>query len=407
MLTIDDLKNPVIYKQVLEYVNQRIDGYYNSKCYRSLCSRVDRLYNLIYMNKEGSRNVYTGANEWQSKITVPLVREMYLILRAAMKKSWAQDPIITLEPISSNTSYINAINSQEILNLNYINTSYRDKCLKEVYRNIASYGTSLAFTQYEQRESKVKKTVYDPIMGYSKAAVGDVSANCWNYIIPIKHYFQNPDIDCFDNSDFRGHQKRYFLTDLISEIKRYPELYIKERLKKVVEESRKGVLQTSNISKKENLADHNVSLDVYRYTGKLQIKGNEEDDTTYVMQLAGEHIFRFNVNDNDYGIDGYSCFNIDKFQDFWWSNTPIENVVPHQNIMDIIMQMNMDNAMRQLERYIFYDSGSIDIADIHNRHKNGGFIGVKIKDFQSQNMISEYQAENTAKEDLQLSLIHI
>jgi hypothetical protein len=238
-------------------------------------------------------------------------------------------------------------------------------------------------------------------MGYGKGPVTDISANCVNYTLPIKHYFQNPDITDFDNSDFRGHQKRYFLTDLVAEIKLNPDLYIKERLKKVIEEARKGTLQTSNIKGRENINDHNISLDVYRYTGKLQIKGNEGDNETYVLQIAGDHIFRFGVNDNDYGIDGYSCYNIDKFQDFWWANTPIENVVPHQNIMDIVMQMNADNAMKQLERYIFYDSGSIDIADINNRHKNNGFIGVKVKDFQIQNMIADYQAKNTANQDLQ------
>jgi hypothetical protein len=401
MITVEDLKDQSKYKKLVDYFNQRIDDYYTSKCYRSLCGRMDRLYNLIYMNKDSSRNAYTGANEWMSKITVPLVREMYLVLRAAMKKSWIQDPLITLEPIG-NTPYDNAQNSQDVLNLNYMNTQYRDRVLREIYRSTAGYGTSITFSQFEMRNNSSKRTAYDPVMGYYKADTNDLSANCWNYVIPIKHYFQNPDISDFDHTDYKGHVKRFFLTDLIAEVKRNPDLYLKERLKKIIDEARSNALKSSNILNREKaIQDRDISVDVYQYVGNAHIKGNELDDTEYVVWIAGEHIFRFSPNENDYGIDGYSCFNVDKFQDYWWSNTPIENVISHENIMTIVMQMSMDNAMRQLERYIFFDEGAIDFADIANRHKNDGFIGVRVKDMPIQNMFSEYQRKSTNLQDLQ------
>jgi hypothetical protein len=240
------------------------------------------------------------------------------------------------------------------------------------------------------------------MLGYHKSEVNDLTANCYNYTIPLKHYFQNPEVSDFDNSNYRGHVKRFFLTDLIAEVKRNPDLYIVDKLKKVIEEARSNALKSSNaISRDKPLGDKDISLDVYQYIGDAHIKGNELDNNKYVVWIAGEHIFRFGANENDYGIDGYACFNIDKFQDYWWSNTPIENVISHENIMTIMMQMSMDNAMKQLERYVFFDEGAIDFADIANRHKNDGFIGVRVKDMPIQNMFSEYQRKATNLQDLQ------
>lgn len=401
MITIDDLKNPVIYKRLVTHFNQCIDTYYQSKCYRALCGRLDRLFNLIYMNRDSNRNAYTGANEWMSKIQIPLVREMYLVLRSAMKKSWAQDPLITLEPLG-NTDYSAAQNAQELLNLNYVNTQFRDKTLNECYRWLSGYGTALMHSQYEVKNSKTTKTAFDPIRGYYKSDVADTSANCYNYIIPLKHYFQNPNISDYDRSNYRGHVQRIPLTALIAEAKKNPELYIIDRLKKVIEEARNNALKNSEIiSKEKGDSDTIIEVDVYKIAGTANIKGNEADDTKYVAWMAGEHIFRFHKNENDYGIDGYSCMNIDRFQEYFWSNSPIENVVSHENIMTMIMQMSMDNAMRSLERYIFYDEGSIDFADIQNRHKNDGFIGVRVKDMPIQNMFSEYQRKNSSIAELQ------
>lgn len=401
MLTQQDLNNPEKYKRIVDYVNGRIDNYFQSRCYKALCARYDRLFRLVYMDRESARNAYSGANEWQSKISVPLVREMYIVLRAAMKRSWNQDPLISLEPLGS-TSYENAVNAQDTLNLNYKNTMFRERVLRDIYRSCAGYGSAITFSQFEQRNNHIgKQTVYDQMLGYQRRPVEDITANCWNYLIPLKHYFQNPDIADFEFTDYKGHVKRYFLTDLIAEVKRNPEAYIKQRLMKVIDEAKKQTIGTSErIGKNERTAqESDISIDVYSWVGKIHIKGNEEDDTTYMLQIAGDHIFKFAENPNDFNIDGYSIYNLDKFEKYWWSNTPIENAVSYENIMSILMQTSIDSIMQGLERYIFYDAGSIDFADVNNRHKNDGFIPVRMKDLQMQNMIYDYQRKNSGVQD--------
>lgn len=400
MLSIQDLKDQVKYKRIVDYVNQRIDDYFQSKCYRSLCGRVDRMFRLVHMEKEGGQNAYTGANEWMSKISVPLVREMYIVLRSAMKRSWSQDPLITFEPMGS-TSYQNALNAQDVLDLNYKNTQFRDKVLREVYKTTAAYGTAVTFSQYEER-SRIsgKQTVFDPVLGYKRQDVTDTTANCWNYNIPIKHYFQNPDVAEHENSDYKGHVKRYFLTDLIAEYKRNPDLYLKDRLGKVINEAKSANLSTSNIiSRERQVTERDISVDVYQYFGKVHIKDNEIDDVDYVIWIAGDHIIRFGPNQNDYNIDGYSIFNLDKFEHYWWGNTPVENAVSYENIMTILMQTSIDSIMQGLEKYIFYDEGAIDFAKINERHKNNGFIGVRVKDMPMQNMVWDYQRKSTGVQD--------
>lgn len=398
MLTQQDLRNPEKYKRIVDYVNGRIDDYWHSKCYTSLTSRYDRLFRLIYMDRESSRNAYTGANEWLSKISVPLVREMYIVLRAAMKRSWNQDPLISLEPLGS-TTYGNATNAQEVLNLNYKNTFYRERVLKEIYRSCASYGSAITFSQFEERINKSgKQTVFDNMLGYQRKPVDDITANCWNYAINIRNYFQNPNIAEFECTDYKGHEKRYFLTDLIAEVKRNPDAYIKEKLAKVIDEAKKQTLAASSKTNNSDrlLQESDISIDVYSWVGKIHIKGNEEDDTDYVLQITGDHIFKFAENQNDFNIDGYSIFNLDKYERYWWSNTPIENAVSYENIMSILMQTNIDSLMQGLERYIFYDAGSIDFADINTRHKNDGFVPVRMKDLPMQNMIYDYQRKSNA-----------
>jgi len=400
MLTINDLQNQVVYKRVVDYVNQRIDDYWQSKCYKSLCGRVDRLFKLVHMDREGDRNAYTGANTWMSKVSVPLVREMYIVLRSAMKRSWNQDPLITFEPMGS-TTYANALNAQTVLDLNYKNTNFRDRVLREVYRSAAAYGTAITFSQYEER-SKISgyETFHDPMMGYGRRPVNDLSANCWNYIIPIKHYFQNPDIADHEQTDYKGHVKRYFLTDLIAEYKRSPELYLKEQLAKVIKAAKDDNMTSSNIiSRERQVTERDISVDVYQYFGKIHTKGNETDSNDYVLWICGDHIIRFSENQNDHNIDGYSVYNLDKFEHYWWSNTPIENSVSYENIMSILMQTSIDSIMQGLEKYIFYDEGSIDFAKINDRHKNNGFVGVRVKDMPIQNMVWDYQRKNNGTQD--------
>ena len=117
------------------------------------------------------------------------------------------------------------------------------------------------------------------------------------------------------------------------------------------------------------------------------------------MEIIGNKIIRFEENFLDEDIDPITVYTMRNRPEYWWGNAWGEDVMPQENFVKILMNMKADQALKALERYIFYAKGAIDIADINNRHVNGGWVPVDIKNFQMQNMLYEYQGKDTSTTD--------
>jgi hypothetical protein len=138
-----------------------------------------------------------------------------------------------------------------------------------------------------------------------------------------------------------------------------------------------------------------------RFFAKIPINGNEEDDQKYYVEMIGDKIIRINRNWLDYDEDFFTVFTMRNRQEYWWGNAPCEDVVPHENWMQLVMNLQADNVIRQMEDYIFYYKDAIDLSDIENRHTSGGFIPVSRKDsMQLQNIIYNFKNQGSNLQDL-------
>ena len=105
---------PEIHKVVLNYLLERNDTYMSSNCYKRLKKRYERLRSSIDMASSNATTSGAYGNNWMSKLTFPLVREIYLLTRAMTKKNFRADPLITLLP-EVETDFSNAVNMQAVL----------------------------------------------------------------------------------------------------------------------------------------------------------------------------------------------------------------------------------------------------------------------------------------------------
>jgi hypothetical protein len=360
-------------KKIYSYVRNRIDNYYSSPCYTKLVRRMQKLDTSIDLlaNKRSQDSLQ---NDWLSKIVIPYGHEAYLINRAILNKNFSADPIISFEPIND-TTWENAQNAQNTLNQNFKSTQFRDKVSRQIHKHAVRYGCAVVVSFFNNSTKTVKRTT-ETQLGIGQVQEEQKRQNAVNVVIDNRNYFQNPDIADPDESDFQGFVQRWHLSRLINTAKEMPDLYVKENIKKAITEAKDNAQKSPHYHASKNMDWHRFGVDVEHWYGKLNIEGNEDDETTYYLEIVGDNIIRFQDNPFDYDIKPITIFTMDKRLDFWWSNTPVEKVIPAENFAHITLAMTADSTWKALQSYILYPEGGIDIAAINDRNKNSGFIPV-------------------------------
>jgi hypothetical protein len=372
-----------------------IETYFKSRSYQVLMSRYERLrasINMAFPATHG-RNQTRSINEFLSKVSFPLVRERYLFRRAVIKHNFRQNPIVTLMP-TGNTPIENATNLQDVLNLNFDATKFRFLTFEKLVDSVARYGSAVCFSQFERSSRKIKRTQMTAF-GPVQQLVPENRAMCSNHNVHILNYFQNPNIAEPEYSNIRGFVDQISVAKLIETVKAYPDNYIKENLKTVIEEAKTSSLKSEYYHHDNREAkDYSKSgIDIYRIFAELPIEGNEDDYNTYYIEMVGDKIIRFQDNFNDENICDLTVLKMRNHPEHWHGNTDPEDVFPHENFFNLFMNIKADSAIKQLERYIFYPKAAIDTAALNERHINGGFVPVDVKPgFSLNNMIFDYQA---------------
>lgn len=362
-------------RAVVSYINDRVEGYYASDCYKKLKQRVDKLNDSIDMRFQGSERSGSGSRgpTWNSKFVVPLVREQYILRRATLKGNFRADPLFTLSPIGA-TPWENAQNMQDVLNNNCKRTRFRDKSLNLACNLAARWGTVVMHSAYHQTVEKYKKTSATQF-GIDRVEMENQRHEVDNDVILPLNYFQNPAIADPDYSDFRGHISRIFLSELVEEVMLNRGVYVMDNLARVVEEIKRNPIKDANYRSGTRDEWKWLAVDIVNWWGTLNIEGNEDDQTIYHVQMAGDKVIRFQDNPYDENVIPYSVYNLDRRYEYWWGNTDAENVIPAENVSNLLMNVATDNALRQMEHYLFVDSRSgLSAADWQERRKNGGYI---------------------------------
>lgn len=392
-------------REIYEYIIARKDSYFNSQCYTSLLRRRDKLQSSIDMqfhsgrlgrlnSQNGGRLGLEVKNQWQSKVSFPLVRERYMLRRAILRHNFRAQPLFNLEPIGGTTPE-NAQNMQDVLNLNFKHTKFRQRAFSYVTDSVAKFGNGITYSLFQENNDIVWKTTVDELFGRQRVQVPRNRKNVYNYDIDIRNYWTNENISHTEDSAYQGHIERVTISDLMSEFNANPEAYINDNIKRVIKEAKESSLRDPKYNDASSKDWESRIVDKTVYWGRLNIRGNEDDRTIYYVEIVGEDVIRLQENPNDEGMVPYTIFAIEPRLDYWWSNVDSELVVPHENYMNMSLNMTADNVLRNMERYIFYDAGDIDIADLNERHKNGGWVPLHLKGKTLQQAVYEFQGRDT------------
>ena len=361
-------------KKVYDYCRQRIDGYYSSQCYKILRRRMNVLDRSIDLKTNKSEST-AMANEWMSKTVATYGHEVYLMTRSVLNKNFSAEPLISFEPNHGMTTWEQAANAQETLAQNFKSTMFRAKVMRMKHKSLARYGSAVTVSFFNDSRQTVKRT-QETMMGIGQVASEVKRQNVLNVCVDIANYFQNPEVADSDESDFQGFIQRWHLSRLINTAKAMPDLYIKENLKKAIEEAKENASTNYNY-RGTSISDWNkFGVDIEHWYGKLNIAGNEDDETIYYLEIVGDNIIRIQDNPFDWNIKPITITTMDKRQEYWWGNTPVEKIIPAENFAQITMAMTADATWKALQSFLFYPEGGLDVSAINDRAKNGGFIPV-------------------------------
>jgi len=384
-------------KDILSFILDRINTYFVSDAYRKLKRRESRLRdsnNLISNVKSGR-----ASNEWTGKLTFPLVKERMELQEAVILQNFRADPLFSLDPLGA-TTVEQAVTTQDVLNTNLKRTEFRSKAFSRVVKRCAVFGSSVIYSDFIESDKLVMKTIMTEL-GPDRVEVPiSINLNVLNSEISMLNYFQDPTQPFSDESIYQGHIENWPLSKLVN--KQGNENYIKDNLEQVIKESREGAIKDENFTQANMGDEAKTGVDINRGFMQINIKGNEDDQTKYYFELVGNHLIRFQKNPNDMDITGYSTFSLDDRLDVWWGNTPPEFVVPHENAINIMMNILYSSTLKSQQKFLFYKKGQLDIADINNRHKNGGFIGVDLKGGDTMNnMLFPFQHVDQSNSNVQ------
>ena len=374
-------------KDYVKYITSRINGYYDSDCYKILDSKMVTMQDCADLRP--AANKY---NEWISSVNFPIVKERQLLRRAITNANFRADEIFSCTPLGG-TSFENAARAELVLNLNSNRIKFKPKTLGPAIDNGSKFGTSVLYTYWKRSSKPEIRTVYNEITGlYERSKVESGYENAGVCHIGLRDYFQNPDVADPDESDFQGHIRRIHISDLVPLLD--DPAYILENVQKAMEEARKG--KNSRFAKDARGIDNekdekNCYIDIARFEGTINIQGNEEDDTTYIAELYGETIIRLSREDYDRNIRSYSVCNFDKRYNMWHGVSDSEYVVTHENYLNTLLGMTLDSAMRSMQQYVFFDKKRINTGDLNNIFRNNGFVPVDANDIPISQLVSAFQ----------------
>jgi len=365
-------------KEIESHVENRMGSYFSSNCSKALRSRRDRLRDSYDLRFQNPRSTQRAINTWKSKVAMPLAREAMLARRAITLANFKAEPLITLTP-QGDTPFENARLAQETLQSNYRSGRFREKAFNDMVSLCSKYGTSVLCARWNSYQTEITKTVPkmwgNAVVGYERSIVPVGRAGCQNKHVSMLNYFQDENVADPDDSDYRGYIDRRRVSDIKNMLD--DDNYIQDNVKDVLKKAEKGMAESEYFHSETGKDDKTMhAVDVIYWWGRLNIKGNEGDDTIYYIEkIAGDRIVRIEENPIDENLTPISIFNFDRRDEFWWGNVDAESVIPMENYMTLILNMAADNGLRAMQNWIFFDKGmGFNPTDLNNQGKSGGFI---------------------------------
>lgn len=367
--------------KIKEYLLTRARTYEQSSCKQRLVKRYFSIRDAIDLaGGRSSQNRLQYQHDFNSKIKMPLVREAYNLRKASLRANYRNEPLYTLVPVA-NTPRENAKNLGDALNYNLKRTQYRRKCLNPLINMVAACGAGVVYSDWMADTRAVMQTINTPL-GPQRMRVPRDRYNVINRNIHPLNYIQNPNHVDSEDSDYQGHYESWPLAKLMSRAKAQPDVYIKKNVREVIDEAKESAMHNEAMMHVAKSEDWNaLTVDVTIWWAQLQITNNEDDESYYYVEMVGDKIIRLEPGYYDEEMRPYSIFGLDPRPDVWWSNTDPEMQLGFENALNSVLQMQMDDAIRNLQQFIFMDKQlGVDPAMLNRAHLNGGYVFVNNKD---------------------------
>ena len=362
------------YKKALTaFCADRKHTYFDSDVYDHLKNRVQTLDDVIDLRFKN--------NTFISEIAMPICNKRYRELGAFTRKYFENDPLVTFTAIEG-TEQEAAKYRQLIVNKNFVTTKFRENCFHWLSDSIARYGTCVAFTQYVEGFGQTRKKLrYNPQALYSpyqREQVQQQRKSAVTYPIHVLNYFCDPGRNYFKYAQYEGFIDCWTVSQLIM-CKNDPDNYIVENIDAVLNNiaTKNGSgLQDEEWYGGNGLAEardySKATVNVSRMWAKLPFEGNEDDPTEYYIEFINDIIIRIQESELDIRPIKTGC--LISRPDVWYGNTDIENVIPHQNTSNWLMNTQIESQMRLMDRILLVRKGSLDIPSLNSRHQTGGIV---------------------------------
>jgi hypothetical protein len=131
-------------KTVVKYITSRVNGYYDSDCYKLLDEKMKTMQGCADL--QPMANKY---NEWISNVNFPIVKERQLLRRAITNANYRAPEIFGCSPLGG-TPFENAARAELVLNLNSNRIKFHQKVLWPATDNGSKFGTSVLYTYWKR-----------------------------------------------------------------------------------------------------------------------------------------------------------------------------------------------------------------------------------------------------------------
>lgn len=352
-------------------VIDRKSSYFDSvKVYKSLKKRCGILDDIIDLR-------FKSNDAFVAEVALPIGRKRKRELDAFIRKYFENDPLVTYTELPGTPEEF-AKNRQMLVNKNWVSTHFRKNALHWLIDSLGRYGACCGYTQavegYGQGGKRLMYNV-DGFGSYGRMPTQNTRKNAITYPIHILNYFCDVNSSYSNVKPFEGFIDTWTVAQLRMCLN--DENYIAENVEKILQSCKKGTSDKdwyggNGLAEKRD--ETRYTFNVNKFWGKLQFSGNEDDDTEYYIEFVDNKIIRIHESELDCNERPIKTGCLLTRPEVWWGNTDLEDVIPHQNVSNWLINTQIEGTMRLMDRFIMMPKGKIDISAINNRHQLGGVV---------------------------------
>jgi hypothetical protein len=335
-----------------------------------------------------------------SKLGFPIQKAVSMMRKFVFDQNYRDQLFYVRE--TESTSPETAKNIEDVLTDNFRRTKFKAGAFNRLKLDCAEYGSAVCYSSPGVLLDPHFKTVASRdsmgnFLGYERKKIVEPDIVINNKSVDPLLYFQDPDCPIPEESNYQGHIERWDINDFVYYVEMNKQHLITKNVQKILNTIKKSGYTDEFYKKDDDNQLTKYPVDVTIHYSTANIPGNEDNVIPYYFLMVGGEIIRIENNLFDENLIPYSILKFIPRNDVWWGNCDSEFVLPHENAINTLVGLKVDNAIRAEDQVTLFPKGAIDPSDWNNRHASGGMVGVEVPDGMNlQNMIYKYQFTDEA-----------